>query len=200
MFLHCVHVLIIGNALKCKSNSYKRDPYYHYSQLPSEPSSPPNYLAKQQGYSNTQQLPSSPRTNGVSTVAPPLIEINNERPKIKKGLTRIDTKSWVQRSDTVLETNQENSDTKTSSASTPSAISKSKNKDETLISPSITVTTPQDILTQKLLDSSGKNAELGDDSDDESGNEISQMTDDELLKSSENLCNGNTENKVHEIV
>ena len=186
--------------MKCKSNSYKRDPYYHYSQLPSEPSSPPNYLAKQQGYSNTQQLPSSPRTNGISTVAPPLIEINNERPKIKKGLTRIDTKSWVQRSDTVLETNQENSDTKTSSASTPSAISKSKNKDETLISPSITVTTPQDILTQKLLDSSGKNAELGDDSDDESGNEISQMTDDELLKSSENLCNGNTENKVHEIV
>ena len=200
MFLQCVHVLIIGNALKCKSNSYKRDPYYHYSQLPSEPSSPPNYLTKQQGYSNTQQLPSSPRTNGVSTVAPPLIEINNERPKIKKGLTRIDTKSWVQRSDTVLETNQENSETKSSSVSTPSATSKSKNKDETLISPSITVTTPQDILTQKLLDSSGKNAELGDDSDDESGNEISQMTDDELLKSSENLCNGNTENKGHEIV
>ena len=123
---------------------------------------------------------------GTSTIAPPLIQIDSGMPKmLKKGPP-------LGRMESVVETNPEPSDAKSSSASTPSAIHKSKNC-ETPISTSMTLPSPQDILTEKLLASSTKNEGAGTNSEDNDfsdENDDTQNTDD-LTKSTEKLYNGN---------
>ena len=143
--------------------------------------------------SNSQQLPPAPTNrkdsnsvNGKSIHNPPLIEINDDKPKpLKKQLARMES---------VPETHQENSST----TSTPSGSRNTKGMG-TSTSQSIGASSPEEILTQKLLASSDRNADLEMISDDESSNDDTQMTDD-VSGSTEKLCNGNSGNKKIEIV
>ena len=168
-------------------------PFHQYSHLPSEPSSPPTYAVKNENLSNSQQLPSAPtnkpKSNGVDgkpVHIPPLIEVIGDKPKpFKKGLQ-------LTRMESVPETNPENSPT----TSTPSGTRNAKGI-EASRSQSIGASSPEEILTQKLLASSDRNQEIGVISDDESSNDDTQMTDD-VAGSTEKLCNGN--NKKIEIV
>ena len=169
-----------------------RSPYEQYTQLPSEPASPPMCPAKHQNHSNTQQLPTTPRNKAESVTTEPLIEINDERPKNKK----------FKRMESVPETSLEISDTRLSSASSPSVSHKSKKDEKTLLLPE-SFSSPEDILTQKLLETSANNEKLEKTYEDaESSNDDTQMTDDEnIVKSNEKLYNGNVYNEnKHNIV
>ena len=94
--------------------------------------------------------------------------------------------------ESVPETQPENS----SATSTPSG-SRNQKGVGTSTSQSIGASSPEEILTQKLLASSERNADMH--SDDESSNDDTQMTDD-VSGSTEKLCNGNSNNKKIEIV
>ena len=159
-----------------------RSPYEQYTQLPSEPASPPMCPTRHKNYTNTQQLPTTPRNKAESVTTEPLIEINDERPKNKK----------FKRMESVPETSLEISDTRLSSASSPSVSHKSKKDEKTLLLPE-TFSSPEDILTQKLLETSANNDKFEKTYEDgESSNDDTQMTDDEnIVKSNEKLYNGN---------
>ena len=142
---------------------------------------------KNEHLSNSQQLPPAPtnktKTNGVngkSFHTPPLIEVNDNKPKpLKKGLQ-------LTRMESVPETNPEIS----SATSTPSGTRNAKGV-EASRSQSIGASSPEEMLTQKLLASSERNEQIGVISDDdESSNDDTQMTDD-VSRSTEKLCIGN---------
>ena len=147
---------------------------------------------KHQTYSNTQQLPTLPRNNAQPVTNEPLIEMNDERPKNKK-FTRMES---------VPETSLEIPDTRLSSASSPSVSHKSK-KDEKISLLPERFSSPEDILTQKLLETSANNDKIEEKYEDgDSSNDDTQITDDEnIVKSDERLYNGNvcTDNR-HDIV
>ena len=96
--------------------------------------------------------------------------------------------------ESVPETHPENCST----TSTPSG-SRNPNGAGRSTSQSIGAVSPEEILTQKLLASSEQNENIDIHSDDESSNDDTQMTDD-ISRSTEKLCNGDSSNKQIEIV
>ena len=130
----------------------------------------------------------------TTTIPPSLTEICGETSKnAEKG-------AILARMESVKETNSEASEGNDSLNSTPSAIH--KNTDAS-ISTSVTLPTPQDILTENLLSSSTKND--CDDTNSEDNGFSDEKDDphntDEVSKSTEKLYNGNTRKAMsHEIV